>query len=91
MGMKEHNKLEIYAHPNCLKIMSDRVNQYENADLISEEGSNKLNVHGNIINAGDTVEFGDYKVKAIETTHDIKHGSLLYVISQNNKNIFLCN
>lgn len=88
MGMKEHNKLEIYAHPNCLKIMSDRVNQYENADLISEEGSNKLNVHGNIINAGDTVEFGDYKVKAIETTHDIKHGSLLYVISQNNKNIF---
>lgn len=88
MAMEGHNKLEIYAHPNCLKIMSDRVNEYENVDIISEEGSNKLKVHANIINAGDTVEFGDYKEKAIETTHDIKHGSLLYVISQNNKNVF---
>jgi len=88
MAMNGHNKLEIYAHPNCLKIMSDRVNQYENADLISEEGSNKLKVHSNRVNAGDIIEFGDYKVKAIETTHDIKNGSLLYVISQNNKNIF---
>lgn len=88
MIMEGHNKLEIYAHPNCLNIMSARVNQYENADLITEEGSSKLNVHSNILNAGDIVEFGDYKVKAIETTHDIKHGSLLYVISQNNKNVF---
>lgn len=88
MIMKGHNKLEIYAHPNCLNIMSERVNAYENADLITEEGSNKLNVHSNTLNAGDIVEFGDYKVKAIETTHDVKHGSLLYVISQNNKNIF---
>jgi len=88
MSMKGHNHLEIYAHPNCLNIMSARVNQYENADLISKEGANKLKVHCNILNAGDIVEFGDYKVKAIETTHDIKHGSLLYVVSQNNKNVF---
>lgn len=88
MIMKEHNKLEIYAHPNCLNIMSARVNQYENADLISEEGSDKLKVHSNTLNAGDIVEFGEYKVKAIETIHDIKNGSLLYVISQNNKNVF---
>lgn len=88
MAMYNHPKLEIYAHPNCLKIMSDRVNQYENADIISEEGSKKLKVHSNIINAGDVVEFGNYKVKAIETTHDIKNGALLYVINQDNKNIF---
>ena len=86
--MKDHHKLEIYAHPNCIKIMSDRVNQYEEADLISEEGSNKLNVHSNSLRAGDVVAIGGYKVKAIETTHDVKNGSLLYVISQNNKNIF---
>lgn len=88
MIMEGHNKLEIYAHPNCLNIMSARVNQYENADLITEEGSSKLNVHSNTLNAGDIVEFGEYKVKAIETIHDVKHGSLLYVISQNNKNVF---
>ena len=88
MAMKNYNKLEIYAHPTCLEIMSDRVNQFENADLISEEGSNKLNVHSNVVNAGDIVKFGDYEVKAIETTHDVKHGSLLYVISSNGKNVF---
>lgn len=88
MAMKNHNKLEIYAHPTCLKIMSDRVNQFENADLISEEGSNKLNVHSNPVNVGDVFTFGNYEVKAIETTHDVKHGSLLYVISSNSKNVF---
>ena len=88
MTMEGHNKLEIFAHPNCLKIMSQRVSRYENADLITEEGSNKLNVHSNILNAGDILEFGEYKIKAIESAHDIKNGSLLYVINQNNKNIF---
>lgn len=88
MAMKGHNKLEIYAHPNCLKIMSEKVAAYENADFLTEKGSNKLNIHSNSLDSGDIVEFGDYKVKAIECVHDVKNGSLLYVISQNNKNIF---
>lgn len=88
MAMQNHHKLEIYAHPTCLDIMSERVNQFENADLITDEGSNKLNVHSNVINAGDIVQFGNYEVKAIETTHDVKHGSLLYVVSEDNKNVF---
>lgn len=88
MAMEGHNKLEIYAHPNCLDIMSERVSRYENADLITEEGSNKLNVHSNYLNAGEVVELGAYKVKAIESAHDTKNGSLLYVITQNNKSVF---
>jgi len=88
MNMIDHLKLEIYAHPTCLQIMSDRVKEYENVDLISKEGSNKLNVQSNIINAGDVVHFGKYEVKAIETTHDVKHGSLLYVITSNKRSIF---
>ena len=88
MNMINHPKLEIYAHPTCLEIMSERVKNFENADLITKEGSDKLNIHSNEINAGEIINFGNYKVKAIETTHDIKHGSLLYVISSNNKNIF---
>ena len=88
MAMKNHNRLEIFAHPICLGIMSERVNQFENADLISQEGSDKLNVHSNVINPGEIVKFGDYEVKAIETTHDIKHGSLLYVITNNSKSVF---
>ena len=88
MAMKNHNKLEIFAHPICLDIMSNRVNQFEKADLISEEGSNKLNVHSNSVNSGDIFKFGNYKVKAIETMHDVKHGSLLYVVQEEDKTLF---
>ncbi|MBR1884224.1 MAG: hypothetical protein IJ809_04745 [Clostridia bacterium] len=88
MNMIGHDTLEIYAHKSCLQIMSDRVKGFENADLISDEGSKKLNIHSNIINAGEKVKFGIYEVKAIETNHDIKHGSLLYVVSSKGKNIF---
>jgi len=88
MAMSNHNKLEIFAHPVCLKIMSDRVNNFENANIISEEGQRKLNVHSNSINPGDVFKFGKYEVRAIDTAHDKKHGALLYVISQNGKNIF---
>lgn len=88
MAMQNHNCLEIYSHEQCLKIMSDRVNQFENADLISEDGTNKLNVKSFEVSPGDIFDVGEYKVKAIETTHDTKHGSLLYVISKDKKNIF---
>ena len=81
-------KLEIFAHPTCLQIMSDRVNKFEPADLITKEGSEKLNVHSNEVNSGDIFTFGNYKVKAIESTHDVRHGSLTYLISDGIKNIF---
>lgn len=88
IAMEKHNKLEIYAHPKCLKIMSNMVSQYEKADLISEEGANKLKIHSNEIRAGEIVSIGNYKVKAIETLHDVKHGSLLFIITENGKSIF---
>ena len=81
-------KLEIFAHPTCLQIMSDRVNKLEPADLITKEGSEKLNVHSNEVNSGDIFTFGNYKVKAIESMHDVRHGSLTYLISDGIKNIF---
>lgn len=88
MANNQIDLLEIYAHPNCLNIMSERVNEYEDADLITKEGSKKLNVKSKSLIAGEIINVGPYKVKAIETTHDEKHGSLLYLVSQNNKNIF---
>ena len=87
MAMKGHPKLEIYAHPICLQIMSDRVNQFEKADLISIDGSEKMHVRSHCINAGDIVNIGKYKVKAIESAHDVKHESLLYFVSEKGKNL----
>ena len=37
MAMKNYLKLEIFAHQKCLEIMSNRVNQYEHADLALSE------------------------------------------------------
>lgn len=87
MAMQGHNRLEIFAHPTCLEIMSARVSQYENADLLSEKGQEKLKLHTTPLLAGNTVTFGNYKVKAIETTHDTIAGSLLFAIEENGKQI----
>lgn len=88
MGPKNLENLEIFAHPTCLKIMSDRISQYEKADLITNQGQKTLNVHSNIINHGEIKKVDKYKIKAIESRHDVEHGSLLYVITSENKNVF---
>lgn len=88
MAMKNHPKLEIFAHQKCLEIMSNRVNQYEHADLITTEGKEKLNVESTSISAGDKFKVGEYIVKAIDSIHDTKHGSLLYVIQSKDKTLF---
>ena len=88
MAMQNHPKLEIFAHPSCLEIMSNRINQYEHADLISNEGQERLNVESKSINAGDKFKVGKYIVKAIDSAHDVKHGSLLYVVQSEDKTLF---
>ena len=88
MAMKNHLKLEIFAHPKCLEIMSNKVSRYEHADLISKEGQEKLNIESTSVNFGDKFTIGDYTVRAIDSAHDMKHGSLLYVIQAKNKTLF---
>lgn len=88
MGMINHEKLEIVALDSCMKILSNRIHRYEKADLISEEGQKILNVHSNTIKPGEKIKLGDYEIKAIHTDHDKKHGSILYVVKQNDKTVF---
>ena len=85
---KKLKMLDIYAHPDCLQYMNKQLFQLEQIDLMSQEGANKLHVGIHSIRAGDIVTFANYKIKAIETNHDTKNGSLLYVISQDDKNVF---
>ena len=85
---KNQHLLELYAHPKCLKIISDKVEEYENVNLTTDEGQEKLFIKCKEINAGEIKKFGNYKVKAIESNHDKINGALLYVITSNDKNIF---
>jgi len=88
MTIKNQHILDIVAHPLCLQNMSDGISRYEKVDLLSEEGKKKLMVNPISIESGDKITLDSYQVKAICSTHDEKQGSLLYVVSYNNKHVF---
>lgn len=88
MAMKNQHVLNIVAHPICLQNMSERISRYENADLMSKEGKEKLMVNTFVINPNQKLKLDNYEIKAIHSDHDEKHGSVLYVVSYNDKNIF---
>ena len=88
MAMKNQHILDIVASKVCLENMSERIARYEKIDFLTKEGKNKLMVNPISIEPGNKIDLGPYQVKAIRSTHDEKHGSLLYVLSCNNKNLF---
>lgn len=85
---KRLNNLDIYSHSKCFEYIHKKILNYENIDIFTNTGIEKLNININKINAGEKVSFGNYKVKAIESEHDLENGSLLYVITENDKNLF---
>lgn len=87
MAMKNQEKLHIVASRVCIENMSERISRYEKADLISEEGKNKLLVDPISLEKGEKINLDAYQIKAIESTHDEKHGSLLFVVTYNQKSI----
>lgn len=88
MAMKNQHELQLIASKICIENMSDRISRYEKADLVTDEGKNKLLINSIPIEKGEIIEIDKYKIKAITSTHDEKHGSLLFVITYNDKNIF---
>ena len=48
----------------------------------------RVYVESTSISAGDKFKVGEYIVKAIDSVHDTKHGSLLYVIQLKDKTLF---
>lgn len=85
---KRQNYLDIYSHPKCFRYIRNKILNNENIDIFIEDERKKLNININNMNPGDKVSFGNYQVKAIETEHDLENGSLLYVITENDKNLF---
>lgn len=87
MAMKNQHTLNIVAHPVCLQNMSDRISRFENADLITEEGQNKLLVKSINLDYGNKINLDTYQIKCIHTLHDEKHGSALFVVGYEDKYI----
>lgn len=85
---KALNRLDIVIHPKCLKFMRNGILKQEQVDLYQKCDQEKLNIGIHNIVDGEEFELGNYKIKAIESMHDNKNGSLLYVIRSGDKSIF---
>jgi len=56
-------------------------------DLMDEKWLNRLNMDIQYIHSGECIQLGDYTVTAIESLHDMRENSLIYIINDNHKNI----
>lgn len=85
---KKLNTLEVFSHPKCLKYMNKKLLILEQESLYNKESLKKLNACIHPLKGGESIKINDYLITAIDCIHDKKNGSLLYVITYNNKNIF---
>lgn len=80
--------LELVANPKCLKAMSDSIIKSDSEDFLTAKGSKEMQIHNHPLRDGETITLGKYKIKGIHCIHDTINGSLLYIITCNNKSLF---
>lgn len=85
---KKQNLLEIVAHKKCLDIMNKKMYNEENIGLLTKEEQEKLQVKVNEVLAREIIYLGNYQIRVIESNHDQNEGSVLYLITSNNKTVF---
>lgn len=56
-------------------------------DLFSYDYLNKINLKTQTLNHGESINFDNYTIKAIYSSHDEKIGAQLYLIKQNGKTL----
>ena len=77
--------LDLCASNETLAHMSDRLNLEEpGINLITKEGQQRLNVDSHPMKHGDTIALGNYRITAVESNHDPRDGSLLWVVEEGN-------
>lgn len=85
---KRYELLNIYAHSMCIDVMNEKIKGHIDAEITTQEGMDLLKIKINRLKPNDTFKAGNYEIKAIECMHDLKKGSLTYLINENNKRLF---
>ena len=81
--------LALCASPETLVHMSERLaREEEGATLLSAEWQARLNLSAHSLRHGDALELGGRRVTAVESNHDPRDGSLLWVVEEGEKALF---
>ncbi len=81
--------LDICASPETLRHMSDFLAMEEpGVDLLMPEWQKRLNLSVHPMRHGDTILLGNRRITAVESNHDPRDGSLLYIIEEDGKTFF---
>lgn len=73
--------MRVCASPECIAHMSEKLGREESgATLLDEAWRRRLGVDVRFMKHGDRVHMDEYEVIAVESAHDIRGGSLMYII-----------
>lgn len=73
--------MSICASPECVEHMSEKLGREEcGATLMDDEWRRRLGVEVRLMQHGERIKLGDYEVIAVESAHDARDGSLMYII-----------
>jgi len=88
-AVKDVNPLLLFASLKCIKNISEKLGKEEfGVNLFEEEWLNLLSLKINSLEYFAKSTFGDYSVTAFDANHDYNDGSSIYLISNNNLNVF---
>lgn len=85
---EKSNHLDIICSKKTFDDMNEMVKRQEPSyDLYDEQNRIDMNFNFIQIEHGEVLDFGEYKVHAINSLHDSRVDALIYVITYKNKNI----
>ena len=82
---QEH--LDIVCSAGTAEDMDRWIKENESIDLFDERRQRELDYSLHLIKHGETLEFGDYSVTAIDSGHDARVEALIYIISYKDKTL----
>ena len=82
-------RLEVCASSETLRHMSDLLAAEEpGADLLAPEWQERLNLAVRPMRHGDTAVLGGRRITAVESAHDPRDGSLMYIVEEEGRTFF---
>ena len=74
--------LEIVASKNCFLKMSEMIKSNEDIDIFDKKWQKDLNISLTEVEHGQSVALDKYTITALESLHDVRQGSMLYIIEK---------
>lgn len=80
-------KLEIIASKNCFIKMSEMIKSNEDINIFDEKWQKDLNITLTEIMHDQSILLGKYKITALESLHDVRQGSMLFLVEKGKSSV----